>query len=855
MLRASGAVHRRLRLESVDGKAAGLLPACAGQNADPSWWSKMPKGGGMFSPAAQQQFFATSPKLLRDSSPRSGASSSTGALVTEHHHQRVHVERERRQQIVLSHTQELQQQIRQREAHTRSERQRSHAAERTAMPATAPTTLRREPVPWAQDAAPSPPRRAPGDLKRVLQGEGHADSADAVWDTAKGIWRDGGSPRGSPGSSRGGRFDFIVEPPEGWSAADQQRLTEERASHAVEMETKWDDGLSMMSNALSELLDSLADDFVERMPSPDAEKKHVAVVQARRSSGGSVKSAATPVLLISREGLESKGRKQLIDARGSTDGLLYHRDGTCPIPAPVENNIAVYAKLIKSGGVITRGTASFMGVKQVSGKVNDYHDALQPIKISGPDNRILPEGMSRGRRSGSAGLPPKKAALPAFKTKNPKKKGLADEPRIKTQLPRLPEEAVAALAASGSTGGVSADQLAMLAAMDVTDIGSSSDDGSQPTPPASSDEEEEEVEEDPAAMASRLFEEAKATEKQQKKEEKVKREKERSKKAALVDKWKMEKAATEKAAAEEERQAAAKAAAEVKAAAAAAGVERKARDEAAEKDRKERKEEAVEAEQRRKKADEKQAALEEARAKKQRAEDETATKKGAPAGASKLAKSAAFTKAVAKEMGDGDAFAELMSMVNDSPASSDSEDEAPGLELPEAVPPAPGPAPAPTKPPPRPSKSTKPTGPPPRPNRKKPEEVNIHSPTAALDAVDVATAAAAAAKTFADEKAAALAKKLAHEQEQAAAKAAAQEEEEAKAAATAAATAKKAVVAAAAKAADDAAVAEAAEEAAALAAAAAAEEQAAAALAAADADVEGENTKRSPPQLELRRCL
>lgn len=118
--------------------------------------------------------------------------------------------------------------------------------------------------------------------------------------------------------------------------------------------------MSNITDALSELLDSLTVESVE---------KHMASVVEPEREGSTMPSKPMAVVLVSREGLHSKGKKVMPAARGNTHGLLYHRDAQCPVPAPVEKNIAVYAKLIKGGGVITRGTASFMGVRQVSGKV------------------------------------------------------------------------------------------------------------------------------------------------------------------------------------------------------------------------------------------------------------------------------------------------------------------------------------------------------------------------------------------------------------------------------------------------------------------------------------------------------
>lgn len=286
-------------------------------------------------------------------------------LIAEQAERRVQAERELRRQIAVEHRQQLRAQISHREAATRAEQQRSHAAERAAIPAAGRPWDSRferkqvEPVPWAQHIDQGPGPRRGADLKRVLVGEGElVDGEDAVWDTAQGIWRKGGSPHGSRRGSNGG-FDAIVEAPEGWTMADQKRLADERAARAAKMESKWDDGMSNISEALSELLDSLTFESVEQ----DTNR----AVEPERE--GSKMSKAMPVVLVSREGLHSKGKKVMPDARGNTHGLLYHRDAQCPVPAPVEKHIAVYAKLIKGGGVVTRGTASFMGVKQVSGKV------------------------------------------------------------------------------------------------------------------------------------------------------------------------------------------------------------------------------------------------------------------------------------------------------------------------------------------------------------------------------------------------------------------------------------------------------------------------------------------------------
>jgi len=329
----------------------------------------MPKGGGMFSPAGRQQSFAlspaatsSSPRTAKPQQPRRRSPSSRGSsggrssaaaaggapqgllVVGAHAENRLHAEREARRQIALDHTQQLRAQIQHREKLARAEQQRSHAAERAAIPSAGRLGSRfepkqAEPVPWAQDTDPGPRRHsgASGDLKRVLAGEGElVDGGDAVWDTAQGIWRKGGSPRGR-GAGGGGGLDAIVEPPEGWTAADQKRLAEERAARAAQMEAKWDDGMSNISDALSELLDSLTVDSFERMPSPPPRPQ-------------TPPAAAMPMVFISREGQHSKGRKKNTAARGTTTGLLYHRDAQCPVPAPVEKNIAIYAKLIKSGG-------------------------------------------------------------------------------------------------------------------------------------------------------------------------------------------------------------------------------------------------------------------------------------------------------------------------------------------------------------------------------------------------------------------------------------------------------------------------------------------------------------------------
>ena len=171
-------------------------------------------------------------------------------VVAEHAERRVQAEREARRQIAADHRQQLRAQISHREAAARAEQQRSIAAERAAIPATGrPWESRferkqREPVPWAEHLDQDPRQRRAVDLKRVLVGEGElVDGEDAVWDTAQGIWRTGGSPRGPQRSNAGG-LDALVEPPEGWTVADQRRLASERAARSAEMESKWDDGMS-----------------------------------------------------------------------------------------------------------------------------------------------------------------------------------------------------------------------------------------------------------------------------------------------------------------------------------------------------------------------------------------------------------------------------------------------------------------------------------------------------------------------------------------------------------------------------------------------------------------------------------
>ena len=325
----------------------------------------MPKGGGVFSPMARQQQQAAVLSPAAPASTRSPASGPQGMLlVAEHVERRVHAEREVRRQLAVDHRQQLRAQISHREAAARAEQQRIHAAERAAIPATSRPWDSRfeckklEPAPWAQHTEQERAHRRATELKRVLVGEGElVDADDAVWDTAQGIWRRGGSPQGLQRGSRAG-LDAIAEAPEGWTAADQQRLADERAVRAAEMDSRWDDGMSNISDAISELLDSLTIEAME--PS------------AVETEDNTASSKTMPVVLVSRQSLagqHSKGKKVVADARGSTKGLLYHRDAGCPSPAPVEKNIAVYAKLIKGGGVITRGTASFMGVRQLSGKV------------------------------------------------------------------------------------------------------------------------------------------------------------------------------------------------------------------------------------------------------------------------------------------------------------------------------------------------------------------------------------------------------------------------------------------------------------------------------------------------------
>ena len=325
----------------------------------------MPKGGGVFSPMARQQQQAAVLSPAAPASTRPPGSGRQGMLlVAEHAERRVQAEREVRRQLAVDHRQQLRAQISHREAAARAEQQRIHAAERTAIPATSrPWDSRFEckqldPAPWAQHTEPERAHRRDADLKRVLVGEGElVDADDAVWDTAQGIGRRGGSPQGLQRGNRAG-FDAIADVPEGWTAADQQRLADERAVRAAEMDSKWDDGMSNISDALSELLDSLTIEAME----PGAVE----------TEDNMASSKTVPVVLVSRQGLggqHSKGKKVVADARGNTQGLLYHRDAGCPVPAPVEKNIAIYAKLIKGGGVITRGTASFMGVRQLSGKV------------------------------------------------------------------------------------------------------------------------------------------------------------------------------------------------------------------------------------------------------------------------------------------------------------------------------------------------------------------------------------------------------------------------------------------------------------------------------------------------------
>ena len=340
----------------------------------------MPKGGGIFSPMARQQQAVLTPAPPSRSSAVSGSSRGSAGrkggmlLVGEQAERRVQAEREVRRQIAVEHRQQLRAQISHREAAARAEQQRSHAAERAAIPATGRPWDSRyerrpvEPVPWAQHVDQDPRPRRAADLKRVLVGEGElVDGQDAVWDTAQGIWRKGGSPHGSRCGSEAG-FDGVVEPPEGWTVADQKRLADERAARAAEMESKWDDGLSNITDALSELLDSLTADSVDQHTASAVELKH---------EGSTISSKPMPVVLVSREGLHSRGKKVVPAAYGNTHGLLYHRDAQCPVPAPVEKNIAVYAKLIKGGGVVTRGTASFMGVRQVSGKVRHLSPSLK----------------------------------------------------------------------------------------------------------------------------------------------------------------------------------------------------------------------------------------------------------------------------------------------------------------------------------------------------------------------------------------------------------------------------------------------------------------------------------------------
>eukprot|EP01048_Picozoa_sp_COSAG05_P024973 COSAG05_NODE_6132_length_1017_cov_1.066449_1_plen_140_part_10 len=123
-------------------------------------------------------------------------------------------------------------------------------------------------------------------------------------------------------------------------------------------------------------------------------------------------------------------------------------------------------------------------------QVNDHEQVIQPIRISGPDNRVLPEGYSGARRSGSAGLPPKKPPLPTVKVKKNKSKkskkaadGGQDKPqrKAKPSIPKqkgvakrnLPEEAPAH---GASAVGVTPEQLAQLATMQVVDIGGDDDD-------------------------------------------------------------------------------------------------------------------------------------------------------------------------------------------------------------------------------------------------------------------------------------------------------------------------------------------------------------------------------------------
>lgn len=350
----------------------------------------MPRGGGMFSPHARQQQSTAVLSPVR-SSASSGRSQQSGTcrqggmlLVAERAERRQQAEREARRRIAADHAQQLRAQISQREAAAREEQQRSHAAERTAIPAadrpwgSRVEPKRLEPVPWAQHAdqelvrmepkrlepAPwaehvdqAPVDRRPANLKRVLVGEGElVESEDAVWDTAQGIWRKGGSPH-TPQRGNSGGCDPI-ETPEGWTVADQQRLADERAARVVEMESRWSDGMSNISDALSELLDSLTVESLEPSHSPVEPETIVTAA-----------SKAMPVVLVSRDSVRSKGKRTNAAAHGNTHGLLYHRDAQCPVPNPVETKIASYAKIVKGGGVVTRGIASFMGVKQVSGKV------------------------------------------------------------------------------------------------------------------------------------------------------------------------------------------------------------------------------------------------------------------------------------------------------------------------------------------------------------------------------------------------------------------------------------------------------------------------------------------------------
>jgi len=391
----------------------------------------MPRAGGFFSPQTR-----SSPALLAATPSPTGSADDRSAAHLQH-------ERGRRREIGLAHTQELQRQILAREAASRTQRDLSWAEERAALapadqaaPWSASKPRRaREPAPWAtEEDAPRRGKQRRGSAASsndVLTGHGEAggDEGGAVWDTAQGVWRR------SPAAAA-----ELAAPPPGWSAADRKRLKAEREAKAAEMEQKWDDGMSNISDALSDLLDTLSFDLL------------------------GTETSAVP------EGVPpGTGRRQATSPSGAathqdTRGLLHHRDD-----APVERNISKYVKSM-TGSVITRGAATFGGRRQPSGIIGQ---AVQPIKIAGPDNRQLPEGMSRGRRSGSAGLP-----LPTAARARPRSGGRpGPQPRARrgsTELRTVAED----------------------------DAGS---DASAPTPPGSSDEEYE----DPAAKASRLFEEEK----------------------------------------------------------------------------------------------------------------------------------------------------------------------------------------------------------------------------------------------------------------------------------------------------------------------------------------------------------